>query len=246
MKILYLDCTLGVTSDMLLSALLELRPDRDFLEEMKRIVPQAQLSVTPVTKCGVRGTSVVSTALSEKENEEYTAASNQQWNLKVFRDFIGRLPVSEGVRKNAAEVCTRIAKGESMIHGIPLSRLDISKGRALRLLTEIIAVCILMERLGPNETVVSPVDIRSEGAVRESHPAALSAAATILYGIPGNKNMAAGNLQNTAGAALLRQFASRFGNMPLVDVEAEGYGIGKKRYIQSNCVRAVFGQSMTV
>nr|MCR4650007.1 LarC family nickel insertion protein [Lachnospiraceae bacterium] len=45
------------------------------------------------------------------------------------------------------------------------------------------------------------------------------------------------------GAALLKHFATSFGEMPVMTVEKIGYGMGKKDFEQANCVRAFFGNT---
>ena len=46
-----------------------------------------------------------------------------------------------------------------------------------------------------------------------------------------------GELCTPTGAALLRHFATRFGQMPLMSVSAIGYGMGRKDFPAANCVR---------
>ena len=45
------------------------------------------------------------------------------------------------------------------------------------------------------------------------------------------------------GAALLTQFAARFGDMPPMRVERIGYGMGRKDFPAANCVRALLGET---
>jgi uncharacterized protein (DUF111 family) len=52
-----------------------------------------------------------------------------------------------------------------------------------------------------------------------------------------------GELCTPTGAALLKHFADRFGDRPVMAVEAVGYGMGKKDFDQANCVRAFLGES---
>lgn len=45
------------------------------------------------------------------------------------------------------------------------------------------------------------------------------------------------------GAALLTQFAARFGDMRPMRVECIGYGMGRKDFPAANCVRALLGET---
>jgi uncharacterized protein (DUF111 family) len=52
-----------------------------------------------------------------------------------------------------------------------------------------------------------------------------------------------GELCTPTGAALLKHFATRFGEMPVMAVQAVGYGMGKKDFPAANCVRAFLADS---
>ena len=51
-----------------------------------------------------------------------------------------------------------------------------------------------------------------------------------------------GELCTPTGAALLKHFASSFSQMPLMRIEAIGYGMGKKDFEAANCVRTAIGE----
>lgn len=53
-----------------------------------------------------------------------------------------------------------------------------------------------------------------------------------------------GELCTPTGAALLKHFATRFGDMPVMRTEKIGYGMGKKDFAQANCIRAMLGETM--
>ena len=52
-----------------------------------------------------------------------------------------------------------------------------------------------------------------------------------------------GELCTPTGAALLKHFATSFGNMPVMKTERIGYGMGKKDFGAANCVRAFLGET---
>ena len=53
----------------------------------------------------------------------------------------------------------------------------------------------------------------------------------------------AGELCTPTGAALLKHFATRFGDMPVMQTEAVGYGMGKRDFEAANCLRAMLGST---
>ena len=112
-------------------------------------------------------------------------------------------------------------------------------------LADITAVCLLLERLAPEQIIVSPVHVGS-GHVRCAHgilPVPAPATAILLRGVPIYGGRIAGELCTPTGAALLTQFAARFGDMPPMRVECIGYGMGRKDFPAANCVRALLGET---
>lgn len=110
---------------------------------------------------------------------------------------------------------------------------------------DITAVCLLMDRLSVDEVVVSPVHVGS-GQVKCAHgilPVPAPATAYILKDVPIYGGSVKGELCTPTGAALLKYFATRFGNMPVMKVQAVGYGMGKKDFEAANCVRAMLGET---
>ena len=110
---------------------------------------------------------------------------------------------------------------------------------------DVVAVCLLMEQIGPDEVIASPVHVGS-GYVRCMHgvlPVPAPATALILKDVPIYGGEIRGELCTPTGAALLKHFATRFGDRPVMTVSAVGYGMGKKDFERANCVRAFLGQS---
>ena len=112
-------------------------------------------------------------------------------------------------------------------------------------IADITAVCLLMDKLAPDQVVVSPVHVGS-GHVHCAHgilPVPAPATAYILKDVPIYGGSVRGELCTPTGAALLKHFASRFGDMPVMKVQNVGYGMGKKDFEQANCVRAMIGET---
>ena len=109
---------------------------------------------------------------------------------------------------------------------------------------DITAVCLAMAELAPDEVVVSPVHVGA-GNVRCAHgilPVPAPATAYILRDVPTYGGRIMGELCTPTGAALLKHFATRFGDQPVMRAEKIGYGMGKKDFEAANCVRAILGE----
>ena len=260
MKTLYLECGMGAAGDMLTAALLELLPDRQaFLDRMNALgLPGVRVDTEPAVKCGITGTHMKITVNGEEEesldvhdhdhdHDHGHGHSHHHHHASVadINGIIDSLPLSGKVREDAKAVYALIADAESRVHGHPVSEIHFHEVGTLDAVTDVVGVCLLMEMIGAEEITASPVHVGS-GYVRCMHgvlPVPAPATALILEGIPTYGGSVRGELCTPTGAALLKHFAVRFGDRPLMAVEAIGYGMGKKDFERANCVRAFLGES---
>ena len=166
-------------------------------------------------------------------------------SLQDIEGIIGNLPVSGRVKADAKAVYALIAEAESAAHGRPVSEIHFHEVGTMDAVADVVAVCLLMEKLSPDQVVVSPVQVGS-GYVRCMHgvlPVPAPATALILRGVPTYGGQVQGELCTPTGAALLKHFATRFGDRPVMKTQAIGYGMGKKDFERANCVRAFLGES---
>ena len=159
--------------------------------------------------------------------------------------LIDGLKVSDKVKADAKAVYALIADAESRVHGRPVSEIHFHEVGTMDAAADVIGVCLLMEQLAPEQVIVSPVHTGS-GHVHCAHgilPVPAPATTLLLEGIPSYGGQVKGELCTPTGAALLRYFASRFGDRPVMATAAVGYGMGKKDFEQANCLRAFLGES---
>ena len=160
----------------------------------------------------------------------------------IVRDH---LDLPEKVREDVMAVYGLIAEAESAVHGVPVDEIHFHEVGTMDAVADITAVCLAMAELAPDEVVVSPVHVGS-GNVRCAHgilPVPTPATARILTGVPIYGGGIRGELCTPTGAALLKHFAARFGDMPVMRIEKTGFGMGKKDFEAANCVRAFIGET---
>ena len=158
---------------------------------------------------------------------------------------MGHFHLPEKVKKDIRAVYELIAEAESHAHGVPVTEIHFHEVGTMDAVADITAVCLLMDHLSVDEVVVSPVHVGS-GQVKCAHgilPVPAPATAYILKDVPIYGGSIKGELCTPTGAALLKHFAARFGNMPVMKVQAVGYGMGKKDFEAANCVRAMLGET---
>lgn len=183
----------------------------------------------------------------EHEHDEAGPGHSRHHHASMadIETIIGKLDIPDKVKTDALAVYSLIAEAESRVHGHPVAEIHFHEVGALDAVTDVVAVCLLMHELAPEQVVVSPVHVGS-GYVRCAHgilPVPAPATALILTGVPTWGGEIRGELCTPTGAALLKHFAARFGDRPLMAVQAIGYGMGKKDFERANCVRAFLGES---
>lgn len=249
MKTLYLDCGMGAAGDMLGAALLELLPDRSaILRKLNGLgLPGVTFTLESSVKCGITGSHLTVTVDGQQEEHHHSDGHHHHHNdLCSIRHLVeGHLELPQPVRKDILNVFDSIAQAESQVHGLPLDQIHFHEVGTMDAIADVTAVCMLMAELRPSQVIASPIHVGS-GQVGCAHgilPVPTPATALLLKGMPIYGGQIQGELCTPTGAALLRHFVTRFGDMPVMSVEAIGYGMGNKDFPAANCVRAMLGDT---
>lgn len=269
MKTIYIDCSMGAAGDMLMSALLELHPNReDFIKKINGInIPDVNIRAEKSVKCGITGThtevSVKGISESEDmfththkhehshnhehnhEHEHKHSHHHRHRNMDKIENIINSLNVNENVKKNALEVYRLIAEAEGFVHGKKIEDIHFHEVGTMDAVADITGVCMLIDEIGAERIIASPVNTGS-GQVKCAHgilPVPAPATAYVLRGIPIYSDGTKGELCTPTGAALLKHFVNEFSDMPVMNVENIGYGMGTKDFEKANCLRVFIGET---
>lgn len=247
MRTLYIDCGMGAAGDMLTAALLELLPNpQDFIEEINALgLPGVEIRAQASTKCGIRGTHMTVTVDGREENEHMHGHTHSHSGLHDIEHIVSGLSVSDGVKSDVMAIYRLIGEAESIAHGVPVTEIHFHEVGTMDAVADIVSVCLLMEKIAPQQVVVSPIHVGS-GQVRCAHgilPVPAPATAYILRDVPIYGGEIKSELCTPTGAAILKHFASSFGAMPVMKTSAIGYGMGTKDFAAANCVRVLLGET---
>ena len=262
MRTLYIDCGMGVAGDMLTGALLDLLDEAGqaaFLRELNAaLAGKAVVTAGPDMKCGVRGMHVRVTINGEEEGHEHHHHHADEHHhedgehhhhhhngIKEIRELIDAMPLSENVRFHAREVFDSIAAAEAQVHGQDMEHIHFHEVGTLDAVADVAGVCLLMEKLKPEQVIVSPVNVGG-GTVKCAHgilPVPAPATEILLRGRPWYEGNIKTELCTPTGAALVGHFADRFESAPILRVEKCGYGTGTKEFARLNAVRALLGEA---
>lgn len=227
MRILYLDCTTGVSGDMLLASLGHLLEDFagpghgfDFLRcELERLGIEGlevRDFVRKVAGITTRGVEVVQTA---------------DQPLRTIADLtaiIERAGLVGMTRARALDALILLAKAESKVHGIPIDQVHFHEIGAVDTIADIVGVSVLLDRINSDFIIVSPIDLGS-GFVTMAHgtlPVPAPAVAELAKGLVTVGSDAGMERATPTGMALTRVLAHECGPMPKGVIEAVGYGSG--------------------
>ncbi|MCQ2467021.1 MAG: nickel pincer cofactor biosynthesis protein LarC [Clostridia bacterium] len=156
----------------------------------------------------------------------------------------GHLEISDSIKDSVMAVYGLIAEAESHAHDKPVTEIHFHEVGTMDAIADVTAVCYLLDKLNVDRVVVSPIHVGS-GTVKCAHgilPVPAPATAYILKDAPIYGGSIKGELCTPTGAALLKHFASSFGDMPVMKVSAIGYGMGNKDFEVANCVRVILGE----
>ena len=239
---------------MLAAALLELLPEPErFIERFNALrLPGVTVSAERAEKCGITGTHfrVVCDGVEEDEHlHEHHHGGHEHHHhhggLHRVEHIVSDMNLDAGTAADVLAVYELIAEAESAVHGVPVDEIHFHEVGTMDAVADVTAVCLLMRELSPEEVVASPIHVGS-GTVKCAHgilPVPAPAAAHILRGVPIYGGAIQSELCTPTGAALVKHFVNRFGEMPVMVPGAIGYGMGKKDFERANCVRAILGET---
>ena len=271
MKTLYIECNMGAAGDMLLASLAELTGDVKACEDKLNSlgIPDVTYNFEDSVKCGIKGTHARVVALGVEEDEhmhehehhehhhdhehehehhhehdhEHEHHHHHHTHMSDIENIINGLNVSDKVKSDALAVYGLIAEAESKAHGKEITEIHFHEVGTMDAVADIVGVCVLLEQIGADRIVVSPL-ATGYGQVKCAHgilPVPAPATARIIEGVPTFSGNVEGELLTPTGAALLKYFATGFGNRPVMTVEKTGYGMGKKDFEKANMLRTFIG-----
>ncbi|OIO01825.1 MAG: hypothetical protein AUJ49_07115 [Desulfovibrionaceae bacterium CG1_02_65_16] len=224
MKTLYLECSLGVSGDMLLAALSDLLPDGG------RVLEEAVASLN-LNGVSVRAAEQMVQGIRTRRVEVLDEAAQPLRHLQNLTDIVNAAPGShwpDRVKELGLAALTRLAEAESRVHGQPLDTIHFHEVGAVDTVIDTLCSIRLAHATGAARIVASPVNLGS-GFVTFSHgrfPVPAPAAAELARGMRTFATDSGMELATPTGLAVIKTLADAYGPLPLGTVEAVGYGSG--------------------
>lgn len=140
----------------------------------------------------------------------------------------------------------RLAEAEAAIHDLPIEQVHLHEVGALDSIIDIVGAVFGFEWIGADSVRSSPLNVGS-GTVECAHgtfPVPAPATARLLKGIPVYAGPVAAEMVTPTGALLVTEYASGYGTLPPLRIEAVGYGAGRREFKRfPNVLRMFLGDA---
>lgn len=217
---------------MFLGALLDLGfPKKRFIEKIEEMKLGVEIEIKRVIKNFIE-------ALFVEVNQRRKEIKRGR---KEIFEKIDSSPFSNSIKEKGRQVFEKLLSAEAKVHGHKLENAHLHEAGADDALVDILGTLYLLEELGIEEIISSPVNVGG-GFVKTSHgelPVPAPAVGELLKNVP-IYSCGSSELTTPTGSALLVSLAKEFIPFPNFVYEKIGYGAGSKEIEEFPNVLRVF------
>jgi uncharacterized protein (TIGR00299 family) protein len=236
MKTAYFDCIAGASGDMILGALIDSGLEVEWLRN--------ELGKLPITGWQLHAKRVDKNGFTAIKVDVSVGPQPHSRPLPAIESVIRDSTLSDSVKARSLTVVRLIAAEEARIHGMPMEEVHLHEVSGEDAIIDICGSIAAIEHLGIERIECSPLPL-GRGFISGAHgqiPLPAPAAVGILKGLPIVGSSVQAELVTPTGAALLKHFCTRFGNLPPMLLESVGYGAGTWNLVIPNLLRVFVGQ----
>ncbi len=263
-KILYFDCSAGISGDMTLGALLDLGADKEqFLKELEKLhLDGYEIAFEQAVRNAITAThvNVILNEQVQKERQEECHTHIQHGehmhdhdhehghfhrSFQDIRRMIQDSELSEEVKDLALRIFTRVAKAEAKVHHKDLEEVQFHEVGAVDSIVDIVGSAILISMLKPDRICASVVQ-DGHGFVHCQH-GMLSVPVPAVCEIFADSEVVIRQIDvdtelvTPTGAAIIAELAEGFGPMPAMTITKMGWGAGTKILKIPNLLKVTMG-----
>ena len=239
MKSIFIDCSLGISGDMLASALLDLGvPHSIFMDNLVslNIDNIYKLKFNVSDSQGIKG--IVCTK-NEIQLEELSRS------LDDIKNFLFDSDLNDYVKKNSIRVFEILAEAEAIVHGNEISDVHFHELGSMDSILDIVNVCSAIDFLKPNNIYFSHPP-SGKGTVSTSHgllpvpvPTVLEIARQKKIPLTVLDDKYFGEITTPTGIALMANFINKFDQPDKINIKKIGIGLGSKNFARPNFLRVL-------
>ena len=238
MEDILIDCSPGVSGDMLLGAFHDLGVPKNIIEKTLKCIGLENLydlHFRESQSCSIRGIKV--------EIDKIDQNTKRDW--RSIKDLILKAGLEKKLKKRIYEVFESLALAEGKVHGIDPEQVHFHEIGAIDSLIDIIGVCASIEYLKPKK-VFSNAPTLGRGFVQTDHgklsipsPAVIELLRKKDIEVISNIDLIAGELSTPTGIALLSNLVESFQIPNKYSINSYGVGIGNLDFPYPNLVRVL-------
>lgn len=254
MRILYFDCFSGISGDMTVGALRDLGVDESvFVEAWSALGLNAEFSASfrrDVRQhvAGWKFDVLIPEFRAPKAAGLLLSSDHEHGRTyREIRSLLENSPLVAEVKSRAVAVFHRIAVAEGRIHGVKPEEVGFHEVGAIDSIVDIVAACAGFHALKVEAFQARPL-FEGTGWISCAHgkfPLPAPATLEILKGIPLTQIEEPLEYITPTGAAIIAEYATRFGPLPEMQVIKTGYGLGsRKTQERPNALRLILGESV--
>tara|TARA_B100000965_G_scaffold344501_1_gene314772 strand:+ start:591 stop:1817 length:1227 start_codon:yes stop_codon:yes gene_type:complete len=239
MKSIFIDCSLGISGDMLASALFDLGvPQYVFLDNLVKlkINRNYNLEFEEGDSGGIKG--IVCRKKEIKFKESFR-------RLNDIKKFILGSSLNDYVKKKSIKVYEILAESEATVHGAEVSDVHFHELGSIDSIIDIVNVCSAIDYLKPEKIFFSDPPA-GKGVVLTSHGVLPVPVPTVLEIAKQNKiqlmifeDKYIGEITTPTGIALLATFSDKVGHQGNLNIKKIGVGLGQKNISRPNFLRVL-------
>jgi len=236
MAVAYFDCFSGIAGDMILGALLDLG--------LKEAVLKKELKKLPLSGYNIQVKKIECNHIMATDVTIEVTEDQHHRSLSAINDILQRSTLEPQVKKLSQTIFTNLGKAEAKIHHMDLEAVHFHEVGAVDSIIDIVGSVIGVRLLDIDTVICSPLPL-GHGFVTCAHgvlPLPAPATVELLKGIPVYSVERNQETVTPTGAAVVTALATRFGEMPLMNIKHIGYGSGKIPSTYPSLLRVYLGE----
>ena len=175
------------------------------------------------------------------------AETHHHRGLTEILRLIAQANLAPRVADRATRIFRRLGEAEAKVHQVDVEKVHFHEVGAVDAIIDVVGAAIGFELLGIDEFACSSLDVGA-GNVKTAHgilPVPAPATAELLRGSPAYSSGIAKELVTPTGAAIATTLATRFGEMPPINLQSIGYGAGSADLAERpNVLRLLVGDAV--
>tara|TARA_Y100001968_G_scaffold249249_1_gene233967 strand:+ start:888 stop:2105 length:1218 start_codon:yes stop_codon:yes gene_type:complete len=239
MKSVFIDCSLGISGDMLASAFIDLGvPYSIFLDNLENlnINKNFHLNFDEADSAGIKG--IICTK-NEIQHKQFTRS------LTDIKNLISDSGLNDFVKKKCIRVFEILAESEAIVHGSEIADIHFHELGSFDSIIDVVNVCSAIDFLKPERIYFSNPPA-GKGVVSTSHgllpvpvPTVLEIAKKNKIELMTLKDKYMGEITTPTGIGLIATFADMIGQPDNINIKKIGIGLGSKNISRPNFLRVL-------